>query len=97
MSQNFELLSIQPAQNVTKIIQQEPLKAVEPSFLMEFHRCDSEYEVPDKQNDSEISSDYEFNQARHLKIVQEDGTEALRIDLRKNSKNFVSEHQLIED
>jgi hypothetical protein len=48
---------------------------------MEFQRCDSEYQVPDKQNDSEISSDKEFNDARHLKIVQEDGTEALRIDL----------------
>jgi len=46
--------------------------------LREFKECTSEYEVPDKSSD-EISDEGEFREAKELRLVDDDGTEALLI------------------
>jgi hypothetical protein len=54
--------------------------------LKEFKECSSEYEVPDKQSSGEISDDGEFREAKDLKLVDDDGTEALMIEVQKKNK-----------
>lgn len=54
------------------------LYPIENSFLREFKECTSEYEVPDKSSD-EISDEGEFREAKELRLVDDDGTEALLI------------------
>jgi len=47
--------------------------------LREFKECSSEYEVPEKENSAEISDDDEFREAKNIRLVDDDGTEALLI------------------
>ena len=54
------------------------LYLIENSFLREFKECTSEYEVPEKSSD-EISDEREFREAKELRLVDDDGTEALLI------------------
>ena len=56
--------------------------------MLEFKECSSEYEVPDKRSSGAISDDGEFQEARQLKLVDDDCTEALIIEVqRENFKN----------
>ena len=52
----------------------------EPSFVKEFKECNSVYQIPDKQEPSEISSDGEFRDARNAQILNEDCTEVYLIE-----------------
>ena len=59
----------------------QPLAATEPSFMVEFkEQCTSHYELMPKEDSEEISSDGEFNDARRIKVYDEDASEVLQIE-----------------
>jgi len=57
---------------------------VEPSIMREFRECSSVYEMPQKNDESEISSDGEFIDAKQMKVYHEDATEVFLIEKRQN-------------
>ena len=52
----------------------------EPSYIKEYKEITSVYHIPVKQEDSEISSDGEFNDANRMKVYKEDATEVYLIE-----------------
>lgn len=58
-----------------------PLEEIsEPSYIREFKDCTSVYQIPNKVDEEEISSDGEFRDARHLKVLDESCTEVFLIE-----------------
>jgi hypothetical protein len=54
-----------------------------PSNVQEFQNCDSHYQIPEKEESFEISSDGEFNDANHILVLDDDCTQVLEIDVHK--------------
>ena len=52
----------------------------EPSYMVEFKECSSNYELPLKEDSDEISSDGEFEDAKRMEIYHEDDNEVLKIE-----------------
>ena len=52
--------------------------------MQEFKDCDSVYPVPNKQDEDDISSEGEFNDAKQMQIYPEDATEVYLIEQRQN-------------
>ena len=52
----------------------------EPSYIAEFKECSSNYQLPIKEDSSDISSDGEFEDAKHMDIYHEDDKEVLKIE-----------------
>ena len=52
----------------------------QPSYMVEFKECSSNYELPLKEESDEISSDGEFNDAKNMDIYYEDDNEVLKIE-----------------
>ena len=58
----------------------------EPSYIKEYKESNSVYQIPLKLEDSEISSDGEFNDADRMQVYKEDATEVYIIEQKhKNS------------
>lgn len=53
---------------------------IEPSMIKEFRECTSEYQIPNKLDEDEISSDGEFQQAKNLRMLDESCTEVFIIE-----------------
>ena len=52
----------------------------EPSYIKEYKESNSVYHIPAKREDSEISSDGEFNDANKMQVYKEDATEVYLIE-----------------
>ena len=60
-----------------------PVQQDEPSYMKEFKESNSVYQIQLKQEDSEISSDGEFNDANMMQVYNEDATEVYIIEQKK--------------
>ena len=59
---------------------QRHAEPVEPSFMAEFREISSHYEVQEKEDSLDISSNGEFDKADKMETYNEDDTEVLKIE-----------------
>ena len=59
------------------------LNAIEPSFMVEFKELSSKFDLVEKEDSDEISSDGEFNDARKIKVYDEGAPEVYKIETEK--------------
>jgi hypothetical protein len=69
----------------------------EPSYIKEFKESNSVYHIPNKHEDSEISSDGEFNDANKMQVYREDDTEVYMIEQKQNYIIDQSENSLPQE
>jgi hypothetical protein len=64
----------------------------EPTHVIygEFQQCNSEYAISDKDDESEISSDGEFNDAAEIDIFSEDNSRIDEIEYGKKTNRFLN-------
>lgn len=75
-----------------------PSASDEPSYIKEYKESNSVYQIPAKIEDSEISSDGEFNDANKMKVYKEDATEVYLIEQKHNFiANYLEEDSLPEE
>ena len=61
----------------------KPSPMVEPSFFREFKENSSRYQLEDKQDSDEQSSDGEFKQADHMATFKDDDPNVFKIEVAK--------------
>lgn len=62
----------------------------EPSYIKEYKESDTVYQIPLKLEDSEISSDGEFNDADRIQVYKEDATEVYLIEQKHKNDIYFS-------